>query len=144
MIKTRRGRATALLVSGSLAALGYAGCGGKDFENEPRPPIAVALTGVITESQVTISPDQLGAGPIVLTISNQTDESHTVTLDGEGVRERVGPINPSDTGTIQKDLAPGTYQVRAGSERAVEQEIEPGTIIIGPKRETAEDETLLP
>ena len=144
MIKTRRGRATALLVSGSLAALGYAGCGGKDFENEPRPPIAVALTGVITESQVTISPDQLGAGPIVLTISNQTDESHTVTLEGEELPpEEVGPINPRDTAAIQKTLSEGTYTVSAESS-GVFSEIQPATIRVGDERESGSDDLLLP
>lgn len=130
-----------------VAGLAFGACGEDDFENEPRPPVPVQLTGVITEERVTISPDELGAGPVVITVSNQTDASHTVTLESTGggtTREQVGPINPLDTATLQRTLEPGRYTVRAGSEEAVEREIRPATITIGPERDSASDELLLP
>jgi hypothetical protein len=140
--KIRRRHRTALLV-GAFAIL-LAGCGSDDFENEPRPPVAVELTGVIGEDKVTVSPNRVGAGPIIITISNQTDIAHTVTLEGESVRERVGPINPLDTATIQKTVDPGSYEVRAGSAVAVEKEIEPALLDVGEKREDSSDRLLLP
>ena len=121
-----------------------AGCGSDDFKNEPRPAVAQELTGVIQRDKVTISPRQTGAGPIVITISNQTEDSHTVTLEGESVRERVGPISPLDTATIQKTIEPGIYEVRAGSDVAVEREIVPATLVIGEKRPDSSDRLLLP
>ena len=143
---TRRIRAGAIPV---LCAFGLAlsGCGEDDFENEPRPPVPKQLTGVITEEKVTVSPNADGAGPFVITISNQTEAAHTVTLESSGggtIREQVGPINPLDTGTIQRTLTPGEYTVRAGSERAVEREIEPATLRIGEERKSGSDELLLP
>ncbi len=69
-----------------------------------------------------------------ITISNQTDEAHTLTLEGKTVRERVGPVNPQDTATIQKTLPQGTYEVRAGSEEAVTREITPAELTIGRPR----------
>jgi hypothetical protein len=123
------------------------GCGEDDFENEPRPPVARQLTGVITEEKVTISPNELGAGPVVITISNQTEVAHTVTLEsasGGTIREQAGPINPLDTGTIQRTLEQGDYTVKAGSERAVEREIEPAVLRIGADRKSGSDELLLP
>jgi hypothetical protein len=143
---TRRIRAGAMpaLCAGLLA---LAGCGDDDFENEPRPPVPKQLTGVITENKVTVSPDELGAGPVVITVSNQTDASHTVTLessDGGTIREQVGPINPLDTATLQRTLEQGTYTVSAGSEAAVPKEIQPATLTIGKERKSGSDELLLP
>ena len=142
----RRTRAGALLAI-CAAAMAASGCGEDDFENEPRPPTPKQLTGVITEEKVTVSPNKLGAGPVVITVSNQTEMPHTITLestDGGTIREQSSPINPLDTATIQRTLEPGTYTVKAGSEEAVEREIQPATLSIGPERDSASDELLLP
>lgn len=129
------------------AAATVAGCGGDDdFENRPRPPVPLQLTGVITEREVTVSPDEVGAGPVVITVSNQTDESRTLTLEGgpRNIQERVGPINPLDTATIQKTLERGTYAVKAGSEKAVTREVAAAELKIGAPRKSASDRVLLP
>ena len=131
-----------LLVAGASGVA--AGCGGDDFENKPRPPSAVTLTGVIQDRGVTVSPKEEGAGPVVITISNQTDDAHTVTLEGTSIEERVGPIQPQDTATIQKTLPTGKYEVRAGSEQAVDKEIPPAELDIGPDRDPSNDQLLLP
>jgi len=141
--KARRRRA-ASFVLGALCVVALASCGSEDFKNEPRPPRPETLTGVIRKDKVTISPNRLGAGPIELTISNQTDEAHTVTLEGESLRERVGPINPLDTATIQASPEPGNYEVRAGSPEAVPEEIQPAALDVGDKRGDSNDELLLP
>jgi hypothetical protein len=120
------------------------GCGEDDFENERRPSVPIELTGVIQDRGVTISPSKEGAGPFVITISNQTDDAHTVTLEGTSIEETVGPIQPQDTGTIQKTLPTGKYEVRAGSEVAVEKEIPPAELDIGPDRDPSNDQLLLP
>ena len=143
---TRRKRAGAMLAV-CAAGLVLTACGEDDFENEPRPPTPVQLSGVITEEKVTVSPRELGAGPVVITFSNQTKDSHTVTLesaDGGTVREQTAPINPLDTATIQRTLEPGQYNVSAGSETAVKREIEPATLVIAGERESGSDELLLP
>jgi hypothetical protein len=127
-----------------LCVVVLAGCGSDDFENNPRPASALEITGVIQKDKVTISPDQFGAGPILLTISNQTKEAHTVTLEGESLRERVGPINPLDTATIQANVDTGTYEVRAGSSQAVAQEIQPAELDVGESRGDSNDQLLQP
>jgi hypothetical protein len=143
-IRTNRERcAVALVAIGAFAVLA-AGCGDDEFANEARPPVPVELTGVIQEDAVTVSPAKVGAGPILITISNQTDEAHTVILDGEEVREQVGPINPLDTATIQKTLERGEYEVRAGSDTAQKRVIDPATLTIGAQRKSSNDELLLP
>jgi hypothetical protein len=137
-----------LLAVGATAILA-AGCGDDDFENEPRPAVPVELTGVIQEDKVTVSPSgtgrvKLGAGPFLITISNQTDEAHTIVLEGEEIRTQTEAINPLDTATVQKTLTPGTYEVRAGSEKARRKEIAPAILEIGDARPSSNDELLLP
>ena len=79
-----------------------------------------------------------------ITISNQTDERPHVTLEGESIVERQGPVQPGDTATIQKTLEPGSYEVRAGSEKAVRKEIRPAVLEIGRERQNSNNELLLP
>lgn len=141
----RQGRAM-LLAGGVSLALAATGCGSDDFANAPRPPSAVELTGVISDENVTISPEREGAGPVRITVANQTDRALTVTLEGEDVEARVGPVSPQDTAEIQKTLTSGTYEVRAGSSRAVdiEDQIAPAKLIIGAERDSSDGELLLP
>jgi hypothetical protein len=144
---TRRIRAGTLFVL-CATGLALAACGEDDFENDPRPAVPVELTGVITPQKVTISPHDVGAGPVVITVSNQDEAAHTVTLesaDGGGtIREQVGPINPLDTATLQRTLTTGSYTVSAGSEAAVAREIKPATLTIGKDRKSGSGELLLP
>ena len=143
---TRRIRAGAPLALCALA-LAAAGCGEDDFENEPRPPTPKQLTGVITEERVTVSPDEIGAGPIEITVSNQTQMPHTITLestDGGTIREQSSPINPLDTATIQRTLEPGLYTVSAGSSQAVKLEIQHARLVFVPQRKSGSGDLLLP
>jgi hypothetical protein len=139
-------RVRGVAIFAAVAAAAFAvGCGEDDFENEPRSPVPMELSGVIQEDKLTVSPSRdIGAGPFVITISNQTDAEHTIKLEGESVVEEVGPVAPLDTATIQRTLAPGSYEVSAGSERAVRKEIAPASLDIGKERKNSNSEVLLP
>ena len=128
----------------AIGALVLAGCGEDDFKNEPRPAVAVELTGTIKDDKVTLSPSKVGAGPVTITVSNQTDAAHSLTLEGEATTTTVGPVPPLDTATIQKTLEPGTYELKAGSKAAVPKEIAPAALTIGKSRGDSSDELLLP
>jgi endonuclease YncB( thermonuclease family) len=142
-----------MLYSGRIAAFAFlatagitaAGCGGSsDFKDEPRPPEPVQLTGVIRNDKLTVSPNRVGAGPIIILISNQTQQAHTVTLDGVDTRDTVGPVNPLDSAKIQQTLKQGKYTVKAGSTQAVPREIAPATLSVGPQRRDSSNKVLLP
>ena len=142
-----RGTRGAALAVGIVVVSALAGCGQKDFlRDPPRPPLPLQITGVITPQEVTVSPDNIGAGPIVLIISNQNSVSHTVIFEGEQIREQVGPINPQDAATIQTNVSQGRYTIRAGSDRAMapSDRLEPATLEVGERRPTGEDELLRP
>ena len=125
-------------------AVVVAGCGEEDFANEPRPPVPIELTGVVQDDAVTISPSRIGAGPVLITISNQTQHDTTITLEGTSTRTRVGPVAPLDTTTIQRTLDPGLYEVRAGSKVALPREIRPAELEIGRERRSSSNDLLLP
>jgi hypothetical protein len=167
MRQNGRTRLAASLIAGGSLLLVISGCGGGSdkFKNEARPPIPLQLTGVITDKEVTVSPDTVPPKPkpkqeqaskdldtpIILIISNQTQESHTVTLSGKDrkgnpIEARTPPINPLDTAQIQQSLPAGTYQVKAGSEQAVEpsKQIAAATLTVNPNRQTSSDDLLLP
>lgn len=132
------------LATFAIAALLLAGCGAEDFENNPRPPVPVGLTGVIHEDKVTVSPSKVGAGEVTITVSNQTAGPKTITLEGESITQQVGPVEPLATARITRTLDPGSYEVRAGSEKAVPKEITPATLNIGKERESSSGDLLLP
>jgi hypothetical protein len=144
---TERGRirAAALLSGGALVAVLIAGCGGSDFKNHPRPAVPIQLTGVITDKNITVSPGKFGAGPITLVISNQTQKSHSVTLEPAPLNNQsaptqtVGPINPLDTANIQQNMTEGKWVVRVSSDG-----IKPATLTVGPKRASSSNTLLLP
>jgi hypothetical protein len=139
-----RARGRASFAVALVALLTLAGCGDEDFANNPRPPVPVGLSGVIQDDKVTVSPAKVGAGQVTITISNQTDGPKTVTLDGGGKTATVGPVGPLDTAEITRTLEPGSYEVRAGSERAVRKEIAPATLAIGKERQSSSGDLLLP
>jgi hypothetical protein len=147
MLNTRGTRLRTVAAGGLIAASLVSACGEDDFANEPRPPVALTLTGVITEERVTVSPDDFGAGPIVLTISNQTGLSHRAVIKGEAddgteVDEMSAPINPLDTATLQQDLPEGEYTVSANSDGV--SGIRSDRLRVGPERDSASDELELP
>jgi hypothetical protein len=137
-----RSRASLAVAIAALSAA--AGCGDEDFANNPRPPVPVGLTGVIQDDKVTVSPAKVGAGQVTITISNQTPGPKSITLEGGGATETVGPVGPLDTAEITRTLQPGSYEVRAGSERAVRKAIAPATLAIGKERQNSSGDLLLP
>ncbi len=134
-----RGLAGCLLVA-ALAA----GCGEDEFANDPRPPVPLELTAVINDDEVRLSPTKVGAGPVLITVANQTTRDHTVILEGETLVRRQGPVAPGDTTVIRRTLSPGSYEVRAGTEMALPKEIAPAMLEIGAERRNSNEDLLLP
>lgn len=135
-------RSASLVLAGALLV---AGCGGgKHFKNEPRPPVPVQLTGVVTDRGVTVSPSRVGGGPIILIVSNQTNEPHTLTLEGNGSTDSVGPVNPLGTGKLQQTVSPGTYTLKAGSTQATANDLPPGTLTVKKQRQSSSSTLELP
>ncbi len=141
-LKTRVAATVALGALGTLAA----GCGSEDdYENNPRPAAPIVVTAAISQDSVSISPRAFGAGPINLIVTNQTDDTQQATLEttdtrqGPGISQRTGPINPSDTATLQVDIKTGTYEVGVADDA-----IKPARLVVGQDRPSAQNDLLQP
>jgi hypothetical protein len=136
-----RARSGAAVVLAVLAAAAIAGCGGDDeARSEQRPPVPINISVLIGAERVTASPDEIGAGPVSLLVSNQSGAVQTVTTDGPRVRRSVGPIPPDDTATLKLTMGSGEFTI--GAEESAG--LEPATITVGPPRGSAQNELLLP
>jgi hypothetical protein len=139
------GRAAAAIAVLIVTAL--AGCGdeGGDYANKPRPAPPINVTAAISDKEISMSPKEFGAGPVVIIVSNQTAADQTVTLQtdeiagsGPGLKESSDPIQPRGTGTLKVDVREGSYSLSASDGS------KPAKFEVGPARKSGQDQLLQP
>lgn len=136
---------TLAAVAVAVALLGAAGCGNdKSYKNDPRPPKTIVISAAILPDKVSVAPTKFGAGPISLTVANETDASQRISIvrrvNGQSqANEQTGPINPHDTATLKADFDQGDYEIRAEGDG-----IAPAKIRVGTERASAQNELLQP
>jgi hypothetical protein len=138
-----------------LSALAVAGCGGsKPFANQPRPPAPVNLTVYVNNDRVSISPASVGAGPVVLIVTNQASNAESLAVapsnSGGQPLADTGPINPQGTAAVTVDFTPGTYTVATNASGTTEASlastpgVRPALLHVGPTRASASSQLLEP
>jgi hypothetical protein len=157
----RRGT-RAILALVAVPALALAGCGSKDYPNDPRPPISLELTASINDRGVRIEPDRVGYGDagqpinqnegvaepgadpddqltVNITISNTTNTDVRLILSGPTeVRSEVIPAR--GFGELKTGLETGMYRVRVPElERSIS-----NFLTVGPDRVSSQNALLLP
>jgi hypothetical protein len=141
--RTRRFVATG--AAACIALVAVAGCGGdKSYKNDPRPPKTLVIAAAILPDKVSVSPKKFGAGPISLTVANETDASQRISIvrqvNGQPqANEQTGPINPHDTATLKAEVEQGDYEIRVEGDG-----IAPAKMTVGAERESAQNELLQP
>jgi hypothetical protein len=125
-------------VAAATAALA-AGCGADDHPNEPRPPAPIEITAKVDDENVDVSPSKVGAGLVVMTISNQSDDPVQIAVEGPTAGED-SVIAAGSVGNFKFDFQEGEYEVSAGEESRAR----PATLTIGPERASSQNELLLP
>ena len=130
------------------AALLAAGCGDNtSYGNKPRPPVPVAVTASIAKERISLSPRTLGAGPVLIVVTNQSGNSQDVSIassDEPGsapgtAAQTTGPINPQDTASLQLNLHEGEYVIGVKDDG-----IKPAHLKVGPERPSSQNQLLLP
>jgi hypothetical protein len=128
-----------------IALIAIAGCGDdKSYKNDPRPAKTLVIAAAILPDKVSVSPAKFGAGPISLTVANETDASQRISIvrrvNGQSqANEQTGPINPHDTATLKADVDEGDYEIRVEGNG-----ISPARVTVGKPRASAQNELLQP
>jgi hypothetical protein len=128
-------------------AFALAACGGSEQrENELRPAVPVTLTAAIRSDRIQISPASVGAGTVVLVLSNQSRAAQTVTFETDELGGTRGgntasspEIAPGSTGRLTITTREGTYSVHTQDDA-----IRAARVEIGPPRPSGQDRLLLP
>jgi hypothetical protein len=146
---------TAMIGIVAISARVLGGCGGGGhFANKARPATPVDLTVYINDSRVSVSPNSVGAGPVIFIITNQSSQTQTVTFQPDGGGSPLAssaPINPQATGQVTVDFATGDYSLTTSTpaagtdaQQATAKSIAPATLHIGPPRANANGVLLQP
>jgi hypothetical protein len=131
----------ALVAVAAMVALSGCGTGSPaHFENRPRPAVPVDLSVYMDNHHISISPTKVGAGPVILYVTNQATGAQTLNIEnahGSAVATS-GHINSGTTAQISTSLRTGTYKL-AGSAR-----IATARLKIGKPRPNADNVLLQP
>jgi hypothetical protein len=121
----------------ALLMLTAAGCGSAaHFADKPHAPTPVNLTVYISDARVSVSPNSVGAGPVIFTITNQASNAVAVTVrpaGGGATLATTAPINPQATSSFQVDFRPGDYKLDPIT-NTLGASISSGSLHIGPAR----------
>jgi hypothetical protein len=128
-------------------ALAATGCGTEEQrENLPRPAPPVTMTAAVQDGVIRVSPRAVGAGRIVLVVANMSDSPQRVTFETDelggqsgGNRASSPVIPPRGTGRLAINARQGAYSVHVADDS-----VRPARVVIGPPRESGQDQLLLP
>jgi plastocyanin len=78
-------------------------------------PLALAQANTVNVTLVSFQiemPASLPAGPTTFTITNDGTHEHNFEVEGNGIEEKLeANLRPGESGTLEVDLQPGTYEV---------------------------------
>jgi hypothetical protein len=138
-MRVRGATVCALALASALSACGQ----DEDHANRERPASSINVTAAIIDGRINVSPDEFGAGPIRLIVTNQTDSEQAVTIatggSESGITETSDPIIPSGTTTLEVEVPEGDYEITTEGGG-----IRPASVTVGAARQSAQDQLLLP
>jgi hypothetical protein len=143
-----RTRTVGVLSAMLLVVVASAGCGSSDsYDNAARPPAPVNVAVNLSGDRVAVSPDRIGAGPVVVIVANESGRSRDVTLTAPAGSSSScvdadvssGPISPQGTARVQVPLVEGRCVV--GTADGV---LQSAALDVGPPRPTAQQDLLQP
>jgi hypothetical protein len=135
---SRRGRLTSLGAAAAVLGVLLAGCGAKDFPNDPRPPTPLEVSARVDSQRVQVSPDRFGAGLVNFTVANLSNSPVTFNVTGP-TKGATTEIQPGAPDYLRMNMKEGTYQVTASKAK-----IKPATIKVGTERGSSQNTLLEP
>ncbi len=76
-----------------------------------RPENPAAVSATLTEWKVELSAGTIAAGTVTFTVTNGGSIPHALEVEGQGIEQETGVIQPGATATLTLTLKPGTYEV---------------------------------
>jgi hypothetical protein len=149
---------TIAVIGATVTAVGVTGCGsaGSAAASRPDPPAPITLSAFVGRGTVRVSPVRLGAGPVLLTVADQSPRAIALVITRAGSGRaiaRTAPINPEGATQVKLDLGSGEYTVAAlmhsgrhgsasaGSDRSAALTT---MLHVGPERTSSGDQVLEP
>jgi hypothetical protein len=133
------GRWGALATAVVAVSVAAAGCGSSSFKNEPRAAAPISVTGSIGPRAVKVSPKKFGAGLVSFTVANLSSNPATFRLRGPTSAAST-QIEPGAVTTLTENVKKGSYRASAGGESG----LPPTSFTVGPKRQSSQNQLLLP
>ena len=76
-----------------------------------RPENPAAVSARLTEWKVELSAGTIAAGAVTFTVTNVGSIPHALEVEGQGIEQATGVIQPGASATLTLTLKPGTYEV---------------------------------
>jgi plastocyanin len=76
-----------------------------------RPENPAAVSARLTEWNVELSAGTIAAGTVTFTVTNAGSIPHALEVEGQGIEQETGVIQPGASATLTLTLKPGTYEV---------------------------------
>src|SRR5881396_3590387 len=89
-----------------LAAVALAGAPAHRAPGDP-----AAVSAKLSEWKVELSERTIAAGTVTFTVANVGSIPHAFEVEGQGIEQETGVIQPGASATLTLTLGPGTYEV---------------------------------
>jgi hypothetical protein len=144
------------IVTLAASALAVAACGstGGKAASRAGQPTPVNLTVYVNDSRISISPEVVGAGPVIFIVTNQSSHSEALAITRGPASSHplasTAPINPQGTTQVSVDFKPGDYTIstaahgRTDAQLSRPSSIAPASLHIGRRRASSSNSLLQP
>jgi hypothetical protein len=114
---------------------------------------AINLSVYVNDSQISVSPSSVGAGPVVFIVTNQASHAEALAISMSGQTRTIAstaPINPQGATQLSVDFKPGDYTIATAphgttdASLAQQSSIRAASIHIGRERATSSNTLLQP
>jgi hypothetical protein len=146
-------RTIVTVAAGAMAVSACGSAGGKAASRAGQPtPVNLAV--YVDDSRISLSPQAVGAGPVVFVVTNQATNSESLAISSVSGNSHplasTAPINPQGTTQVSVDFKPGDYTIstaahgRTDAQLARASSITPASLNIGRTRASSGNSLLEP
>ena len=114
---------TIVILGASTLAISACGSAGGSAASQPTPATPVNLAVFVSDSRISVSPTEVGAGPVIFVVTNQASHAESLAISALGHRQPLAstaPINPQGTTQVAVNFKPGDYTIATASHGATD------------------------